>query len=143
MDISAWRITGIIVSGALVGGAALYAMTAPPVAPVRGRTAPAASTPAAVAYAISLRGEGPLARAQRLAMLGGYEAAARRQVERELARQQSFRGLCFERFTPRGDIVLRPCGGTRGADWQARLRAIAAVSNVDAVSQAAQEGRGE
>jgi hypothetical protein len=147
MDLRALRISGIIVSGALIGGAALYAMTAPPVTH-RAATphAPALvhQTNPPAAFAISLRGDGPLARAQRLAMRGGREASARRQVERELARQSAFRGLCFDHFAPRGDIVLRACNaGTTGADWQARLRTMPAVTNVDALQQLTQDGRGD
>lgn len=147
MDLRALRISGIAVSGALIGGAVLFAMSArPPTsspphqAPVAPPVQPAAQP---AAFAISLRGDGPLARAQRLAMRGGHETGARRQVERELARQRAFRGLCFERFTPRGDIVVRTCEGTVGADWQARLRALPAVTNVDGPSQLAQDERGD
>src|SRR5262249_29712558 len=135
MDLGALRISGIVVSGALIGGAALFAMSAR--APTRSPRpqAPAIAAlqqPAApAAFAISLRGDGPLARAQRLAMRGSREAAARRRVERELLRQRAFAGLCFDRFTPRGDIVVRACEGTLRADWQARLRAMPALTNVD------------
>ena len=150
MDLRALRLSGIVVSGALIGAAAILAMTARPA--LRPAPAPAAhATNAAppqraqpAAFAISLRGEGPLARAQRLAMRGGRDAAAARRVERELARQRAFRGLCFQRFTPRGDIVVRICGqGTASVDWPARLRAMPAVTNVDAVSQLTQDRRGD
>src|SRR5689334_21657423 len=120
MDLRALRISGIVVSGALIGGAVLFALTArpptslpPPQAPVTAPVQPAAQP---TAFAISRRGDRPLARAQRLAMRGGREAVVRRQVERELARQRAFRGLCFERFAPRGDIVVRTCEGTAHAD---------------------------
>lgn len=144
MDLRALRMSGIVVSGALIGAATLFAMSAQ--APQR---APPVQTPPSlaqpnrpIAYAISLRGDGPLARAQRLAMRGGREAAARRRVERALERERAFRGLCFDRFTQRGDIVVRACEGTARLDWQARLRANPAVTNVDALVQLTQEGRG-
>ena len=147
MDLRALRMSGIVVSGALIGGAALFAMSArppatrpPPQTPV---TAPVQATARPLAFAISLRGDGPLARAQRLAMRGGRESAARRQVERELARQSAFRGLCFERFTPRGDIVVHTCEGTADTDWQAQLRTISAVTNVDPIRQTTQDTRGD
>jgi hypothetical protein len=147
MNLRALRISGIIASGALIAGAVLIAMTvrpaarpAPP-APNAPATAPA-SQPAA--FAISLRGDGPLARAQRLAMRGGHDTAARSRAEHELERQRAFRGLCFVRFTPRGDIVVRACdAGTADADWQARLRAIPAVTSVDALRQLTQDGPGD
>ncbi len=162
MDLSALRISGIVVSGALIGGAVLFAMAARPPARPLPRSGPApAAAPAqhptqqsrqAGAYAISLRGDGPLARAQRLAMRGGRESAARRQVERELARQRAFGGLCFDRFTRRGDIVVHACAPGTGnlgesvgenVDWRARLRAMPAVTNVDDVSQLTHDQRGD
>jgi hypothetical protein len=147
MDLGALRISGIVASGALIGAALILAMTAPPAvrAPPRPPApASAAPQPAPGAFAISLRGKGPLARAQRLAMSGGREAEARRRVERELARQRAFRGLCFSQFSARGDIVVRICGqGTTSIDWRARLLAMPAVTNVDAAGQLTQERRGD
>ena len=147
MDLRALRLSGIVVSGALIGAAAIIAINGrpairrPPPAPVS--AAPATNAPPP-AFAISLRGEGPLARAQRLAMSGGRDGAAARRVERELARQRAFRGLCFQRFTPRGDIVVGVCGrGTANVDWGARLRAMPAVTNVDAAGQLTQDQRGD
>jgi hypothetical protein len=84
-----------------------------------------------------------MARAQRLAMRGGHEREARRQVERALARQRAFRGLCFDHFTARGDVVLRACTSAAGTDWSVRLRTIPAVTNVDAIAQLPQDGRGD
>ena len=149
MDLRALRLSGIVVSGALIGAAAILAMTGRPAprpapAPEAPATAQSPQTSQPAAFAISLRGEGPLARAQRLAMRGGREAAAARRVERELARQHAFRGLCFRHFSPRGDIVVRICGqGPARVDWLARLRAMPAVTNVDAVSQLTQDRRGD
>ena len=145
MDFRALRISGIVASGTLIGGAVLFALTArPPARPTQApATAPVQSDAQPAAFAMSLRGDGPLARAQRLAMRGGRETAARRQVERELARQRAFRGLCFERFAPRGDIVVRACEGTADADWEVQLRAIPAVTNVDPIHQTTQDERGD
>jgi len=143
MDLRALRMSGIVVSGALIGGAALFAMSARPPAYSSATEAQVASRVRPTAFAFSLRGDGPLARAQRLAMRGGHEAAAHRQIEHELSRQSAFRGLCFDRFTPRGDIVVRACEGTAVGDWQARLRAMPAVTNVDPIDQTTQDGRGE
>jgi hypothetical protein len=95
------------------------------------------------AFALSFRGDGPLARAQRLAMRGGREQAARRQVERALARQRAFRGLCFDHFTARGDVVVGACTQTAGSDWRSRLSAVPGVANVDATAQLTQDGRGD
>lgn len=150
MDLRALRISGIVASGALISAAAILAMTGAP-AP---RSAPAPVTPVSrepdaanpqpTALAISLRGAGPLARAQRLAMAGGRDRTAARRVQRELARQPAFRGLCFQHFSPRGDIVVRSCErGTLSVDWMARLRAMPAVTNVDPVSQLTQDRRGD
>src|SRR5689334_16731186 len=110
MDLRALRISGIVVSGALIGGAVLIAMTARPAvrpAPAAPPVASVQPAPRPAAYAISFRGDGPLARAQRLAMRGGNERAVQRQVERALARQRAFRGLCFDHFAQRGDVVVR------------------------------------
>ena len=147
MDLRALRISGIVVSGALIGGAALFAISskAPATHPAAQTpvTTPAPSIARPPSFAISLRGDGPLARAQRLAMRGGREGAARRQVERQLARQRALRGLCFDRFAPRGDIVVHACEGTADADWQARLRAMPSVTNVDPIHQTPQDTRGD
>jgi hypothetical protein len=151
MDLNTLRVSGIAVSGALIAGAIYVASTAPRVSdrapaapPVAVNEAPpprVSSEPQA--FAVSFRGDGPLARAQRLAMRGGREQAARRQVERALARQHAFRGLCFDHFTPRGDIVVRDGAGATGTDWQTRLRAVPAVTNVDATTQLTQDGGGD
>jgi len=149
MDLRALRISGMVVSGALIGGAVIIAMTARPVAPPRPAPAPPpvaapiqpASEPAG--FAVSFRGDGPLARAQRVAMRGGREQLARRQVERALARQRAFRGLCFDHFAARGDVVVRACAPTAGTDWAARLRAVPAVSNVDPTPQLTHDGAGD
>ena len=137
MDLNTLRLSGIAVSGALIAGALYIATTAPrapepprPVAPASAPPPAPAAQPAA--FALSFRGDGPLARAQRLAMRGGHESVARRQVERALARQRAFRGLCFDHFTPRGDVVVRDCVQATETDWVARLRAAPAVANVDA-----------
>jgi hypothetical protein len=149
MDLHALRISGIVVSGALIGGAVIIALTARPVAPPRPAPAPpAVTTPVQPAsepagFAISFRGDGPLARAQRAAMRGDREQVARRQVERALARQRAFRGLCFDHFTARGDVVVRACAPTTGTDWAARLRAVPAVTNVDPTTQLTHDGRGD
>jgi hypothetical protein len=143
MGFRALRLSGIALSGALIGGAALFAMSAKPTNQPR----PHAPTPVTAAtqasvFAVSLRGDGPMARAQRLAMRGGQETAAGRQVERQLMRQRAFRGLCFQGFTRRGDIIVRMCREENsGADWQARLRAMPAVTNVEPLDQSAEQGR--
>jgi hypothetical protein len=151
MDLSTLRMTGIAVSGALIAGAIYLASTAPRVS-VHVRAAPnaplSATPPANVstvpqAFAVSFRGDGPLARAQRRAMRGGREQGARRQVERALARQRAFRGLCFDHFAARGDVVVRACTPAAGTNWSARLNAVPAVTNVDATPQLTQDGRGD
>ncbi|MFZ2029270.1 MAG: hypothetical protein WAU68_03090 [Vitreimonas sp.] len=150
MDLNTLRVSGIAVSGALIAGAIYIASTAPRVSN-RAPTTPAATVNEAPpprvsseprAFAISFRGDGPLARAQRLAMRGGSEQAAQRQVERALARQHAFRGLCFDHFAARGDVVVRACTPT-GTGWVARLRAVPAVTNVDPIAQLTHDGRGD
>lgn len=149
MDLNTLRTSGIAVSGALIAGAIYIASTAPhvsgraPAAPASVQAAPAQTSSAPQAWALSLRGDGPLARAQRLAMRGGHARAAQRQAERALARQRAFRGLCFDRFSARGDVVVRACAPTAGTDWAARLRASPAVTNVDAADQLPQDGHGD
>ena len=149
MDLNTLRISGIAVSGALIAGAIYVATMAPRalghanvVAPVLVSAAPTPPS-APQAFAISFRGEGPLARAQRLAMRGGQARVARVQVERALARQRAFRGLCFDHFAPRGDVVARSCTGADGTDWLAHLRTVPAVTNVDVTTQLTQDGRGD
>ena len=150
MVLNALRVSGIAVSGALIAGAVYVAATAPARTPERthqGEPAPNPTPPPASArvdaFAISLRGDGPLARAQRLAMRGGHARIARAQVERALARQHAFRGLCFDRFTPRGELVVRACARATRTDWSARLRGTPAVANVDPAPQFTQDGRGD
>jgi hypothetical protein len=146
MDLNTLRVSGIAVSGALIAGAVYLASTAPRASEQLRVTAPGpagATLPPSVsepqAFAVSFRGDGPLARAQRLAMRGGREQAARRQVERALVRQRAFHGLCFDHFTRRGDVVVRACTPATGTDWSARLRAVPAVTNIDATPQLTQD----
>lgn len=149
MDLNTLRVSGIAVSGVLIAGAIYIASSAPRVSEQARATAPepAILTPRPSilpqAFAVSFRGDGPLARAQRLAMRGGHDHAAQRQVERALARQRAFRGLCFDHFTARGDVVVRACMPATGIDWSARLRSMPAVTNVDATAQSTQDGRGD
>jgi hypothetical protein len=149
MDLNTLRVSGIAVSGALIAGAIYVAATAPSVPERTAVVAPApvstGLTPAAApqVFALSFRGDGPLARAQRLAMRGGHTRVARRQVERALARQRAFSGLCFDHFSPRGDVVIRTCVPGTATDWVTRLRTVPAVTNVDAAPQLTQDGRGD
>jgi hypothetical protein len=147
MDLNTLRVSGIAVSGALIAGAIYVASTSPVrQQPLQIRSV--VEVPRAVplgpqAFAVSFRGDGPLARAQRLAMRGGHERAARRQAERALARQRAFSGLCFDHFTPRGEVVVRTCVPGTSTDWVTRLRTVPAVTNVDAAPQLTQDGRGD
>jgi hypothetical protein len=148
MNFGALRIFGIVVSGVLIVGAVFIALTvhAPRPSPTQSPQRPTASPEQPNhpnAFAVSFRGEGPLARAQRLAMRGGHQRAAQRQVERALAHQRAFLGLCFDHFAVRGDVVLHACTRSAGTDWAARLRAMPAVSNVDVASQLPQDGHGD
>jgi hypothetical protein len=144
MDVNALRTWGIIASSAVIAISIYLAVSAPAPAPERGAApapAPQPVPPADAPIAISVRGDGPLARAQRLAMRGRTVSAARR-AEAALARQPAFGGLCFAGFTQRNEIALRPCGADRAA-LLARLRAMRAIAHVDPDVQLTHDGGGD
>ena len=126
MNLNAVRLSGIAASTLLIAACLYLGVTAP--------AAPASTLEAAPARApivIGLRGDGPLARAQRLARQGAAEAEERARAA--IARQRDFGGLCFAGFTERQDIILRACGpGPARAVLIARLRAMDAITYVDA-----------
>lgn len=127
MNLDALRTWGIAASGAFIAGALAVSFSA---------TSPAnqeETAPAPVAFVAHFRGTGPIARAQALAARDPARAA--RLIETELARQEAFDGLCFDRFTPgAAALVLRSCDPvpaglavSTAARLLARLRAMAAV----------------
>lgn len=101
-------------------------------------------TPAPVGFIVRFRGSGPIARAQALAVRG-REAEAARMIQAQLARQASFSGLCFDRFTlGAAEVVLRSCSDVPASErttfqtrWLARLNAMRAVEYADANAAAA------
>lgn len=149
MSVTVMRVWGIGVTAALMAGALWLSAWDPDRASaeqtpviVLAQAPPAAQE---VAFLVRFRGDGPIARSQSLAARG-REAAARREIEAQLQRQEAFRGLCFDRFTVgAAEVVLRSCqpvpGGERAAyqeRWLARLRAMRSVAYVDANATATQ-----
>jgi hypothetical protein len=148
------RVLGIMVSAAIMLIAVWIA--APWRAPVAGgetygiaqlaqaREPAAIVTPAPVSFLVRFRGSGPIARAQALAARG-REAEAARTIQAQLARQASFSGLCFDRFTlGAAEVVLRSCSDVPAAErttfqtrWLARLNAMRTVEYADANTAAA------
>jgi hypothetical protein len=141
MDVNALRTWGIIASSAVIAVSLYIAATAhAPAPPVLPPPAVAHAPAADALIAISVRGEGPLARAQRLAMRGRTALAAHR-ARAALARQTAFDGLCFAGFTRRNEIALRACGApSDSAALLTRLRAMPAIANVDAEAQLPHDG---
>jgi hypothetical protein len=151
MNLNALRAWGIAVSGGLMA-IALAVSLQPDVRSARAErlehVAQAASnSPAApIEFVVRFRGEGPIARAQARAARGDL-AAAQRQIEVQLRRQDAFQGLCFSRFTAGAvEVVLRTCDGVPAADrlrvqegWLRRLRAMRAIAYADANIVAALE----
>ena len=135
MDVNALRLWGIAASAAVVAGALAISLQDHP-APARAATPVVERAEARAFYSVRFRGGGPIARAQALAARGRVERAGRR-VRTELARQQAFQGLCFERFAA-GAVVLKTCAPEPLAEqrrWLERLRAMPAVAYVNALDE--------
>lgn len=140
--LNALRTWGMATSAVLMTGALALSWQAPPLAQAQSAVAQAQSAP--LGFLVRFRGDGPIARAQRLATRGRV-AEGTRQVTRELARQTEFAGLCFDRFTAgAAEIVLRTCTPVPASEragvaqaWLVRLRAMPAVEYVDANAQVA------
>ncbi|MEZ5957111.1 MAG: hypothetical protein R3C27_07890 [Hyphomonadaceae bacterium] len=143
MDVNALRISGIVVTGALMA-VALFVAALPQThaeaqAHAAAALAQAETSTASVGFIVRFRGTGPIARAQAMAASGQLQQA-QRQVEFQLQRQRAFAGLCFDRFTVGGaEIVLRTCEAVAASErtsvqqrWGARLQAMRAVEYVDA-----------
>lgn len=99
-----------------------------------------------VGFLVRFRGNGPIARAQALAVRGQL-ARAERQVQTQLARQSGLHGLCFDRFTVgAAEIVLRSCEHVAPAQraafqarWLSRLNAMNSVEYADANAAVSRE----
>ena len=152
MDANALRISGIIVSSALMAAALAIALQPPPQAAAQTAAqsfevaqAPAQAAP--ISFLVRFTGEGPIARAQRQAARG-EGAEAQRQLQIQLRRQERFHGLCFDRFTAgAAEVVLRTCAGIVPSQrtamerrWLARLRSMGSVAYVD-INTTASPGR--
>lgn len=151
MDVNALRNLGMAVTGALMIGALMVAFQPENHAEAQQPRAAAqvAQTQARaehVGFIVRFRGAGPIARAQADAARG-HVAQAQRQVEFQLERQTSFRGLCFDRFTVGGsEIVLKTCEAVAASEragvqqsWGARLQGMRAVEYVDANATVTQQ----
>ena len=148
MDVSALRIWGIAVTGALMIGALAIALQPETHAEAQSlaNVQVAQADAAPVGFIVRFRGGGPIARAQANAARG-QTTQAQRQVEIQLARQTAFSGLCFDRFTVGGaEIVLRTCETIAASEragvqqsWSARLRRMRAVEYVDANATVTQQ----
>jgi len=139
MSLDALRAAGIAASALLIAGAlALSSVSLPLPAQAQSLLAQAQPQAEPVAFLVRFRGQGPIGRAQARAARGQL-AAAQREIEVQLRRQQSFAGLCFDRFTVGGaETVLRTCAAVPASEraavqarWVARLRAMRAVEYVD------------
>jgi hypothetical protein len=145
MDVNALRTWGIAVGAVLMTGALAIAAMGPETPQARAETPVvqlAQARGAPVSFLVNFRGNGPIARAQASAARG-RTAQAQRQIEAQLARQNSFAGLCFERFTAgAAEVVLRSCGPISAREqqqWLARLRAMRAVAYADVNATATQD----
>lgn len=148
MNANALRTWGIVVSAALMAGALVIAWQPAPSAQAQAQPAAEAAPqrPAPISFLVRFTGSGPIARAQRLAQSGQLEEA-RRRIEVQLRRQQSFRGLCFDRFTVgASDVVLRTCAAIVPSEranmeqrWLTQLRAVRGVAYVDLNETATRE----
>ena len=153
MDANALRISGIVVSSALMAAALAIALQPPPQAAAQTSAAqsfeiaqaPAQAAP--ISFLVRFRGSGPIARAQRQAA-SGQAAEAQRQLQIQLRRQERFHGLCFDRFTAgAAEVVLRTCAAIVPSEraamerrWLARLRSMGSVAYVD-INTTASQGR--
>lgn len=152
MDANALRISGIVVSSALMAAALAIALQPAPQAAAQTSAqsveiaqAPAQAAP--ISFLVRFRGAGPIARAQRQAA-SGEAAEAQRQLQIQLRRQERFHGLCFDRFTAgAAEVVLRTCAAIVPSEraamerrWLARLRSMGSVAYVD-INTTASQGR--
>jgi len=131
---------------ALLGGAPTKAAPAAvepehiaPIVNAPTQSAPTAPAPAPpLSFTIRFAPEHPMAHAQDLQAQGRlWEAHA--EAERILAARRDLIGLCFDRFSPGAEIVLKPCRAvSRNQEaqarryWLARFQAMPGVSYVEA-----------
>ena len=153
MDANASRLWGIAVTGGLMAVALVFALQPAPQAEAQSTSAqsfemaqaPAQAAP--ISFLVRFAGSGPISRAQRQAA-SGDAASAQRQIQAQLRRQQSFNGLCFDRFTAgAAEVVLRTCAAivpsqraAMESRWLARLRSMGSVAYVD-INTTASQGR--
>ena len=147
MDLNAMRLWGIGASGTVIAVSLMLALQpAPPprAAPTTVlEVAQAQAEP--VAFLVRFRGNGPIASAQMRAVRGQTQEA-QRTIEAQLRRQNSFAGLCFDRFTVgAAEIVLRTCDAIAASEraavqarWLQRLQAMRGVAYADANTTASQ-----
>jgi hypothetical protein len=147
VDLNAYRLWGIGVSGAVIAVALMFAAEQTPEAQAQPQGAfevvQAQAEP--VAFLVRFRGEGPIARSQAQA-IRGQTGAAQREIEAQLRRQNAFAGLCFDRFTlGAAEVVLRTCDAIAASErvavqarWLQRLQAMRAVAYADANTTATQ-----
>lgn len=141
------RLWGIGASGTVIAVALMLALQPAPPAQAAPTTvlevAQAQADP--VAFLVRFRGNGPIASAQSRAVRGQTEEA-QRTIEAQLRRQNSFAGLCFDRFTlGAAEVVLRTCDAIAASEraavqarWLQRLQAMRAVAYADANTTASQ-----
>lgn len=154
MNVNALRIWGIAVSAALMAGALALSTMAheqpPQLIAQQGAfeiaQTPAPASAAPISFLVRFQGSGPIARAQGLAARGRTQQA-QAEIEAQLRRQISFRGLCFDRFTVgASEVVLRTCAAivpsersAEQARWLAQLRDMRGVAYADVNTTASQE----
>lgn len=152
MNAHALRTWGMAVGAVLMTGALAIAAMGPETPQARAETQPQAvfevaqAQAAPVSFLVRFRGSGPIARAQATAARGNQTQAGRT-ISVQLARQNSFAGLCFDRFTAgAAEVVLRSCDPVAASEratvqqrWLARLRAMRAVAYADVNTTATQE----
>ncbi|MES1156857.1 MAG: hypothetical protein ABUL73_03660 [Alphaproteobacteria bacterium] len=145
------RDWGVVASGAVIlvslgfalfGGASPKAQPAPQPVVSMVNAAPAAQpVPASqppLSFTVRFAPEHPMAQAEAFQAQGrAWEAHA--EAERILTQRRDLIGLCFDRFTPNAEIVLKPCqeaARNRQAAaqryWLARFQAMPGVSYVQA-----------
>ena len=147
MDLNAMRLWGIGASGTVIAVALMLALQpAPPAqAAPQGVFEVAQAEAGPVAFLVRFRGNGPIASAQARAVRGQTEEA-QRTIEAQLRRQNSFAGLCFDRFTlGAAEVVLRTCDAIAASEraavqarWLQRLQAMRGVAYADANAMASQ-----
>lgn len=141
------RLWGIGASSAAIAIALMFALEPAPAAQAQQQApvhvAQAQAEP--VGFLVRFRGNGPIARAQAQATRGDT-STAQRTIEAQLRRQNSFAGLCFDRFTVgAAEVVLRTCDAIAASEraavqarWLQRLQAMRAVAYADANTTATQ-----